>query len=563
MEKRNIIKVAGKDYSVGEARKLMRILRKKEEACYSKLSKIKDRIKILERFINETDGKKITLRQWMKSIGLDYTDFFESIGYYTPLNQSVSNDAENDILQYSKGMTLNKKIDAYVPNRHVVPKDIHNTIVKPKLGMTYNPALSLYFPTTVYDTELFAQAEGEGESVMDVAGCYTKKDIGKFSSFNDDSKELCYGLIDKYEEEFDNVEGELDTVYTLQDDIESNFSNADDSKAGKNFFCRAGCGTKHPFNKGKRKKCQEECDKKFPPSDKQEDRRQDRDDRKQAREDKRAGKKDCKAKRKSGEISAKEYRECVKNERKEKRAKVKEAGGNFFVRLGRGVAKIFPLTLATRGGVIVLAGMNAFGFSTRISPAILPEAEAKKLFKPEAIKQSKVAWGKISKAWINIGGNKDKLKKAILKGYNKKASKVSKKSSANGFTEITYDGNYSNLDPATAGLIATGLTTLTTLIGILNKNKVPKDPYASGEAPASWDESKGAVDEVPPPDPNAPQIDPKTGDWIDPTTGKRIDPLTGEFVDELFGINKYLFFGIVAVSIVGLGILVKKKLIDK
>jgi len=52
MEKRNILKIAGKDYSVGEARKLMRILRKKEEACYSKLSKIKDRINILERFIN-------------------------------------------------------------------------------------------------------------------------------------------------------------------------------------------------------------------------------------------------------------------------------------------------------------------------------------------------------------------------------------------------------------------------------------------------------------------------------------------------------------------------------
>ena len=34
-------------------------------------------------------------------------------------------------------------------------------------------------------------------------------------------------------------------------------------------------------------------------------------------------------------------------------------------------------------------------------------------------------------------------------------------------------------------------------------------------------------------------------------------------VDELFGINKYLFFGLVAVTIVGLGILVKKKLIDK
>ena len=188
---------------------------------------------------------------------------------------------------------------------------------------------------------------------------------------------------------------------------------------------------------------------------------------------------------------------------------------------------------------------------------------SKSSFKPKAIEQSKIAWEKIGRAWTNIGGNKDKLKQAILKGYKKKASKVSKKSSANGFSEITYDGNYSNIDPATAGLIATGLTTLTTLIGMLNKNNVPKDPYASGEAPASWEDSKGAVDEVPPPDPNAPQIDPETGEWIDPATGKRIDPLTGEFVDELFGINKYLFFGLVAVTIVGLGILVKKKLIDK
>ena len=566
MEHQNIIKISGKDYSVGEARNLMRVLRKKEEYCYSKMNKISDRIKIIERFINETIGKKVTLKKWMASKGINYKEHFESLGYYSPLGQSVSNDVENEILQYYKGMVLNEKINTYVPDRRVVPKDMHNTIVTPELGMTFDPALSTYFPTTIYDTELFADAEGKGEGIIDVVGCYTQNDIGKFSAYNENSEEILNSVIDRYEEEYDNVEGELDTIYILQDDIDSNFSNADDSKAGRNFTCRAGCGIKHPFNKSKREDCQSKCDTEFPPSDKQEGRRDDRQVRQDARDEKKSGKADCKEKRKSGEISAKEYRDCVKQERKEKREKVKEAGGNFFVRLGRSVAKVFPLTAISRAGVLVLIKLNAFGIATRIAPALLPDTEAKKLFKPEAITNSKKAYEKIKKAWKNLGGNVTKFQESVIKSYKKKASKISKEgqSSANGFTKFTYDTNYSNvIDPVTATLIVGGMGTLVSLIGILVKNKVPKDPYINGQAPQDWVDSRGAVDNVPPPDPNSPQIDPLTGEWIDPKTGKKIDPLTGVFTDEILGINKWLFYTILGVSLLGIGILIKKKVIDK
>ena len=549
-----------------KARKILSSLRNKERACNSKLKKVSLRINILEQFIDQTKGEKITLGKWLKQKGYDCSVLFPSMGYFTPIGQSVSYDKENRELSYMKGMVRNPAIKGYVPEPNVVGADHHRAITNSKLGMTYDPALNLYFPTTIYDTELYASAEGEGEDIMDIVGCYSSDDISRFSAFNDDSEDIVDNLIDLYEEEYDNVEGELDTIYSVQEKL--GYSNSDEysnAESGKNAICRAGCNFKR---KSKRSGCWGDCDKKYAPSQKQEvrrdkatdrreDRRENRDERKDARQDKRGGIKDCKAEYKAGKLSKSAYKDCKKGQRKIKRERVKEAGGSFLARVGRGFAKVFPLTLASRGGVLLLAKMNAFGFSTRIAPSILPEGEAKKLFKGDAITNGKKAWKKIQNAFKNLGGNPKKLEEAILKGYKKKASKVSKKSSVNGYTEFTVSDS-SNIDPATATLIASGISALVGLVAILVKNKVPKDPYLDGKAPDDWTTSKDAVDDVPPIDPNEPQLDPNTGEWIDPTTGKSIDPLTGAFKGEIFGMNQYLFYGLLGVGAVGLILGIRK-----
>ena len=547
-----------------KARRILASLRNKERACKTKMQKIGLRIKLLEEFVSETKGKKITLAEWLGQKGYDSGVLFPSMGYYTPIGKSVSYDKENRDLNYMKGMVRNPAIKGYVPEPNVVGSANHKSITKSKLGMTFDPALNLYFPTTIFDTDLYASAEGQGEDVMDMVGFYSSEDISRFSAFNDDSEDVVDNLIELYEEEYDNVEGELDTIYAVQEKLgyTEDFSNA---SAGKNATCRFGCNFKR---KSKRAGCFSDCDKKHPPSQKQEERREkqsdrrterkeNREERKDARQDKRKAIKDCKAEVKSGNISKKDLKSCKKEQKKIKKDRIKEAGGSFLARVGRGFAKVFPLTASARGGILILAKMNAFGFSTRVAPSILPEGESKKLFKGSAIKNGKKAWKKIQNAFRNLGGNPKKLEEAILEGYKKKATKVGKKSSADGYTKFTVS-EFSNIDPATATLIGTGITALVSLIAILVQNKVPKDPYLDGEAPDDWNNSKSAVDEVPPLDPNEPQLDPNTGEWIDPATGKVIDPLTGAYKGEIFGMNQYLFYGLLGVGAVGLILVIRK-----
>lgn len=326
------------------------------------------------------------------------------------------------------------------------------------------------------------------------------------------------------------------------------FSDASGTKSGRNTMCRAKCNFK---GKKKRPACWAECDEKYPPSIKQKERRTDASERAEARRDKQSGKKECKERYESGELTKNEFQACKKSERKEKRAKVKEAGGSFFTRLGRGVAKVFPVTLAGRGGARVLIEGNAFGFATRLAPALLPTSEAEKKFKSSSIAKSKVGWAKMEKVWKDIGGNPEKLKKSILKGYNKKPKKVSKKSSFGGVTHYAFD-SYSNVEGVTwATAITTGLATIGTLLGYLNKTGTDKNPFKEGETPSDYARAMedGTLD-TPPQDLNAPAIDPITGKWIDPKTGKEIDPLTGEPKDEILGMNKWLVIGL-GVAVVG------------
>jgi hypothetical protein len=184
---------------------------------------------------------------------------------------------------------------------------------------------------------------------------------------------------------------------------------------------------------------------------------------------------------------------------------------------------------------------------------LLPDAEARNLFKPEAIEKAKKGWIKTQRAWKNLGGKPEKLKEAILKGYKKKPKKVEEIKSTENVEEISSAEGVS-----TAVLVTAGTTVLTSLIGLVGKI-VDKNPYKDGKTPADFQQglNDGSV-ENPPLDPNAPAINQK-GEWIDPKTGEKINPQTGKLDDRIFGLNKYLALGIGVAGVVALYYLFKRK----
>jgi hypothetical protein len=547
---------------------LLNEMKRRKSACLNKLQKLSDRINILEQFKNEAKGSNISFKNYLKSKGYDYRDVFTPMGYFSPNCMVVSDDNENEYLTYHKGMIYNENAGYYTPDRASVSQKDHEEMTSSILGMTWNPALNRYFPTTVFDTKAFTSSEEMGDSGMDIVGGLKTEDFGNLTNENEYGQELVSMVQGFLEEEFDNVEDELDIIEEAEMKLNgfSNFESAEDTrkvKSGKNLACRTGCATKHPFNKTKRQQCEAKCDEKYKSSQKQERRREERDERKEAREEFRSDKKSCKERLKKGEIQQWQYKECVKKERKEKRSEIKDAGGNVLVRTWRATAVVNPLTASSRGGVLVLVGDNTWGFATRLAPALLPDAEAKELFKPEAIESAKKGWKKVANGYRNMGGDPEKLKSKVIQGYKKKPYKVSKKSSFEG--EVTYEfEEHSNFEAVsgatTAYLIIAGVGALGSLVSAFTKAGGQKNPYKDDKTPQDYKNAlaDGTVETNPETDENAPVLNEK-GEWIEPSTGKAIDPITGKYKDTIFGVNKWVVIGVGALAVFGLYYVLKGK----
>lgn len=543
--------IVGKRKSVSTVVPVLRKIKIARRAFNSKQLKIAKRIKLLESFLKEARGTKITFGEWMKAKGIDPKKQFTNIGYYSPLDLSVSDDVENDYLQYPKLMTFNRVAGYYVPIRDLVKDDIHNRITSSSFGMEYNSEKDIYHPKEIYDSYTFTRAESKGDDIFDLSAGFTLSDIQNLKIDSDDEQELVEIVKEAFETEFDLADEENQNIQDVEMDIvvHEKYSNAD-AEPWKNSICRSTCGVKHPFNKSKREECQNECNDDYRPSGVQEGRREDREGRKEARKAARKARREARQRMREGEISRKEFRDRKKDIRQDKRSNIKEYGGSFVSRAWKGIAKVMPITLAGRAGALVLIGQNAFGFATRVAPALIPSNEAKQKFTDEAISGAKESWMKLSNAWENLGGNPDKLKDKIVKGYRKKPMKISRKSSFDGaYEEYSYSNSvsieeYSNAEPAS---IATAITTgLATVLGLLQTiKKAKKDPYKSGQTPPEYVDAikKGALSE-PDPDSNSPQYDPTIDQWVDPKTGKPIDPNTGEYQDNILGMNKWLAIGL-------------------
>lgn len=229
---------------------------------------------------------------------------------------------------------------------------------------------------------------------------------------------------------------------------------------------------------------------------------------------------------------------------------IKKAG----VKVGQFVIKVFPLTLAGRGGFLYILERNGFGLADRLAPLYLEDKDPiLRKYKPEAIKQVRDKKYNIENAWKNLGGEINPFKKAVLKGRGKppRIFKKGDKSfdgtqypySYNSFEGYEYFGSDSNYDMfdgdvytyfdgdnfisenksnfvepiTTASLIISGLGVVATFIGVLKSNKIPEQPFIEGTP-----ESK-AISVIP----RDNKLNPDTP--ILSNDGKQItDPKTGE-----------------------------------
>jgi hypothetical protein len=554
---------------VNKTEMLINEMNKRKKACLVKMQKLSDRINILEGFQNQTSGKKLNLKEYLKLKGYDYRTFFAPMGYYTPNNMVVSDDAENDALTYHNGMTFNKNVGYHLPQREIVKEQDHQEITSSMYGMTWNPALMHYYPTTVFDTKAYSSAEGMGDSGMDMIGGLRMEDFANLTCQDEDSIELTSMVQGLLEEEYDNVENELDLIEDAKMQLYgggSSFEGEEDTRkveSGKNLACRTNCATKHPFNKTKRQACEDECDKKYKSSGKQEERRGDREDRQKARDEFRADKKSCMAKLKSGELQQWQYRECKKTERKDKRGDIKEAGGSGLTRFVRVSNRINPILATARGGVLILVGDNTWGFATRLAPALLPDAQAKELFRPEAIVNAKKGWKKVENGFKNMGGDVNKLKSKAIEGYKKKPYKVAKvkESSFDGECVYEFEEKSNFAEPISViSAVTAGIGALSGLVSAFTQAGGEKNPYKETNTPDDYKRAleDGTIETTPSAGVKAPVLNDK-GEWVEPTTGKVIDPITGKYKDTIFGVNKWLAIGIGVAGVVGLYYIFKGK----
>jgi len=489
-------------------------MKRRKKFCEIKLKKLENRIKVLDAFQNLPQGQKMNLSDYLKSKGLRMSDIFSSMGYYCPMDMVVSDDYENNALTYHKGFDSNKRAGFPTPNREIVGNKEHREVMSSFYGMTWNPALNRYFPTTPFDSQTYANADGDADLGMDIMGGFSMQDLAKLNNRNSDGRKLTKEVRDFYVEEYDNVEGEYETIGDSLNKLYgrniSEFSSAE--------------GDSNKEKRGIRKE-----------------------ERKEFRQDKRA----CKDKKNRGELTNLEYVRCVEKEKEEKKQAIDENAG-FGRKALRVATRFTPITAIGRGGALGLIQMNAFGYATRLAPALLPDAEAQKLFKPESIQKAKEGWIKTQRAWKNLGGKPEKLKESILKGWKKKPEKLKEPTQE--------EKEFSNAaEPVSATtIVVVGGSVLTSLIGLI-AGVVSKNPYQDGKTPADFQQglNDGSVS-TPPLDPNTPTINTK-GEWIDPKTGEKINPQTGKKDDRIFGINKYLALGIGVAGVVALYYIFKGK----
>jgi hypothetical protein len=108
-----------------------------KEALVRKLEKVKNRLKIIDRYVADEKSKQLTLGQWLKVKGLDIREFFASIGYNSEYDRALSHDSENKFINSAKDVIFDKS------KGHPVIKTEEKSGID---GMIFNEHTQRYYP---------------------------------------------------------------------------------------------------------------------------------------------------------------------------------------------------------------------------------------------------------------------------------------------------------------------------------------------------------------------------------------------------------------------------------
>jgi hypothetical protein len=221
----------------------------------------------------------------------------------------------------------------------------------------------------------------------------------------------------------------------------------------------------------------------------------------------------------------------------------------FFKKLGdkikKGAALVKTVALApARGPFLVLVSFNVFGMASKFTRAIAKNK------------------AKVSEFWTKLGGDDDKLFKAIATGAAKKPFLVTKKKGVNGFEDYNYLGEAVSITAAlttAAGLVAAA-SKLFKSLGIKNeKGEQEEGDVVDPETPVSEDVPQGEDFFANDPASEGAAKYAESGGKIKPRTSRA--PLSMNTGGEATGGFKPspLLIGGAAAAVIGIYLLTKKK----
>ena len=364
-----------------------------EEALEEKLGRTNKRIRMVEKFVRESD-ENVSFLNWLDRQGVEDKDLIRGIGYYyndvrevidqgKNVEIAISNDGHNVAVDIP--MNHSKQLGFHSPSAKIVPRAVQSELVRD--GWGYAPKTDVFYPKSNEAYELHS----------DIIGGWTKDDILAMDNIEIvdylDALEIEYTWFDDRLEEVEGVILKLGEKLTT----DSDFENALGDKWRE--------GQRNRAEKAKMRR------------DRRDEKKLETKARLQARIEKRATKSDCKAAYKSGELDKDEYNMCKRAANAEKRRKlIEDGGGLFFQRVRNSINRGNPFTAASRGGFLVILKSNIFGMATRLAPMFINDPK----FDTNYVQKVKTKKTQLENFWKRVGGNPKKLVWAINEGYNKK-----------------------------------------------------------------------------------------------------------------------------------------------
>jgi hypothetical protein len=170
-----------------------------KEALVRKLEKVKNRLKIIDRYVADEKSKELTLGQWLKIKGLDIREFFASIGYNSEYDRALSHDSENKFINSAKDVIFDKS------KGHPIIKTEEKSGID---GMVFNEHTQRYYP--INDTICYQENLANQKPILNDVEGINLNEIGDLDISNSTNKYKMYWLKEALGCEYDNLDGEYE-----------------------------------------------------------------------------------------------------------------------------------------------------------------------------------------------------------------------------------------------------------------------------------------------------------------------------------------------------------------